>query len=285
MAYKTILAHWEAPEAADPGPIAAALVELQGRFGAHLTLLAIGVEPGISAYGFGGPGAATIAMQTEAAEAEAETRRAAAAAWIAEAGRADAALGAEARAVRGPIELLAETLAEEAKLADLVVVAAPYASLREDLAVGVLEASLFDAAAPVLVLPEAPVERIGQRVMIAWDGGLEARHAVRAAMGFLADAERVEIVLVDPEPAPDGAPAPGAGIATLLSRHGIAAEIAALESGGRRVGTVLAERMSESGADLLVMGAYGHSRLREALIGGPTREILKAVPGPVLMAH
>ncbi len=280
MAYKTILLHWDPQSEDGPGPAAAATATLAERFDAHVVVLGVGVEPGIAAYGFGGPGAAAIALQSEAAEAEAEERRAAAAAWLAE-----AKLPGEARALTGPVELLSDSMARAVRLVDLVVLPAPYASPREDVSVGLLEAALFDGSAAVLVCPETLPETLGEKIVMAWDGGLEALHALRAAMSFLAGASRVEIALIDPEEPAEGEEAPGSGVATFLRRHGVAAEIAAIPSEGRTVGATLAAHMQSSGADLLVMGAYGHSRLREALIGGPTRELLKTVPCPVLMAH
>ncbi len=286
MSYKTMLMPWDTPTGQVIDPAADTAAALARRFGAHLVVMATGVEPGIAAYGFGGPGAATIAMQSAAAAEEAEARRSAAAAWLTERAQTDAPLVGEARVITGPLEVLSDLLAQEVRVVDLAIMPAPYAiPEREDLAVALLEAALFEGSVPVLVFPSTPMEVIGRRVIIAWDGGVEATHALRGAMPFLKEAEAVEVTLVDPEVAADGDEAPGAAVVRMLQRHGVKAEVALLESGGRRVGRVLCDRFEETSADLLVMGAYSHSRLREALIGGPTREILKTVPGPVLMAH
>ncbi|MGF1500443.1 MAG: universal stress protein [Paracoccaceae bacterium] len=277
MSYKTVLAHWDdtdAPRASleQAGQIARA-------WDAHLTIYAFGLEPDIAAYSYGAPGVAVVAQESERARADAAEKRAAAEAWLAASG-----LRGEVRATRAPLGLLGEAMGRAAMRADLVVCAQPYEGEREEIRVRALEGALFQAAAPVLVVPPSTAKAAFPRVMVAWDRSIEALHALRGALGFLKAAEAVELVLVDPtaESADDE---PGAEIAVMLSRHGVPVTVAQVPSVGKRVGEVLRSRALETGADLLVMGAYGHSRLREALIGGPTREILEHVPVPVLMAH
>ncbi len=276
LAYKTIVVHWDAGMPAFAADAAGLIAR---RFGAHLTLACFGIEPGVAAYGYAAPGAAAVALQAENAREEAQRLKDEAEAWLSASG-----IAGETRALTCPVDLIAETMAGVARVSDLVVVPPPYGAEREDTAVRALEGALFEGSAPALIVP-GPVETVGGRVVLAWDAGLEALHAARAALAFLARAETVEILMVDPEPGEAGSE-PGADLALFLSRHGVPVTLAPVPSAGHRIAEVIRRRVSESGADLLVMGAYGHSRLREALIGGPTRALLEELPSaPVLLAH
>lgn len=105
-------------------------------------------------------------------------------------------------------------------------------------------------------------------------------------MDILAQAENVHVVLVDPTARPYAmGEEPGADVAAFLSRHGVKVTVEALASGGRDPAIVLQRHASDIGAELIVMGAYGHSRLRERLFGGTTQTMLSHVGTPVLMAH
>jgi nucleotide-binding universal stress UspA family protein len=133
---------------------------------------------------------------------------------------------------------------------------------------------------PVLGLPSAnPPERIGRRVILAWDGGREACRAMNDALPLLASAESVAVVSVD---APERSTA--AAVARLR-RHGVRAEPDEERSAGEDVGELLLSRTERLEADLLVAGAYGHSRLGEALFGGVSRTLLHQMMIPVLASH
>lgn len=140
---------------------------------------------------------------------------------------------------------------------------------------------------PLLVVPYAGSwNEPGRRVLIGWDASREATRAVNDAMPLLAAAEAVTVLAVDPVEGPDGhGEVPGADIALHLARHGVKATIEKTVSAGIGAGNALLSRASDLGADLLVMGAYGHSRLRELVLGGATRTILASMTVPVLMAH
>lgn len=144
---------------------------------------------------------------------------------------------------------------------------------------------------PILVVPYAGSwQEIGRRVLVGWDASREATRAVNDAMPLLRDARTVTILCVDPVASPGDHGAghgevPGADIALHLARHGIKATIEATVSAGIGVGNTLLSRASDLEADLLVMGAYGHSRVRELLLGGATRTVLESMTLPVLMAH
>jgi len=140
---------------------------------------------------------------------------------------------------------------------------------------------------PILVVPYAGTwEEIGRHVLVGWDSSREATRAINDAMPLLAGAEAVTVLAVDPAGGLAGhGEVPGADIALHLARHGVEATIESTVSAGIGAGNTLLSRASDLGADLLVMGAYGHSRVRELLLGGATRTVLESMTLPVLMAH
>jgi nucleotide-binding universal stress UspA family protein len=140
---------------------------------------------------------------------------------------------------------------------------------------------------PVLVVPYAGTfPSVGQRVLVAWDASREATRAVNDAMPLLSAASSVTVMTIDPQQSrEEHGDVPGADIALHLARHGVAAQVESTVSGGIGVGDALLSRASDLGADLLIMGAYGHSRGRELILGGATRTVLESMTLPVLMAH
>lgn len=147
---------------------------------------------------------------------------------------------------------------------------------------------------PVLVLPDAgQAEHVGRTVLVAWDASKEAARALLLALPFLRQAATVRIAVFDR--APGGrtvAEAAAADPLPFLARHGIAAELSVHALDGRRgrprrheVGDALLSLAADLSADLLVMGAYGHSRMRETILGGVTRTVFESMTIPVLMAH
>jgi len=140
---------------------------------------------------------------------------------------------------------------------------------------------------PILVVPYAGSwKEIGRRVLVGWDASREATRAINDAMPLLAGAQTVTVLAVDPAGSPaNHGEVPGADIALHLARHGVKATIEATVSAGIGAGNALLSRASDLEADLLVMGAYGHSRVRELLLGGATRTVLESMTLPVLMAH
>ena len=140
---------------------------------------------------------------------------------------------------------------------------------------------------PILVVPYAGhFENIGRRVLVAWNASREAARAVNDALPLLAAAELVTVLTIDPREGPEGhGEVPGANISLHLARRGVKAEVERTASAGLPVGEVLLSRAADLGADLIVMGAYGHSRARELLLGGATRSLLRSMTVPVLMSH
>ncbi|MBO2982505.1 universal stress protein [Burkholderia pseudomallei] len=147
---------------------------------------------------------------------------------------------------------------------------------------------VLSAGRPVLLLPYAGMpSAIGTRVLVAWDGSREATRAVHDAAPFLALATKTTIVTVNGAAhEPPGARIPGADIALTLARHHANIDVRGLERArDASIGDVLLSHAYESGTDLLVMGAYGHARWRELILGGVTRTIFASMTVPVLMSH
>ena len=145
--------------------------------------------------------------------------------------------------------------------------------------------TLFDAGCPILLLPEKVKGwEDMSRIAIAWNGRAQVSHAVRNALPMLRKAERVNIVVIDPKESQVGQD-PGSDLATYLSRHGINITVDVLASGGMTVTEKLMQRARDIDADILVMGGYGHTKFREWLLGGATREMLEGAEIPVFMVH
>ncbi|WP_374440557.1 universal stress protein [Stella sp.] len=146
------------------------------------------------------------------------------------------------------------------------------------------EAAVFGSGKPVLLVPEERPVAEPDTVLVAWDGSRVAARAVTDAGPFLARASRVVIAAVTDEKALAETDA-GERLAEHLARHGITATVSRLRSQGRPIATVLQDHGAEIGAGLLVMGAFGHSRMRDFVLGGATSGILKALRMPVLLSH
>ena len=140
---------------------------------------------------------------------------------------------------------------------------------------------------PILVVPYAGhYETVGRRVVIGWNATREATRAVNDAMPLLIGADVVTVLTIDAREGSDGhGELPGADISLHLARHGVKATVERTVSAGISAGDVLLSRAADLGADLLVIGAYGHSHVRELLLGGATRSILQTMTLPVLMSH
>ncbi len=157
-----------------------------------------------------------------------------------------------------------------ARYADLVI--APPALARD---------LVFASASPVLSFPDGAKTSAPKRVLIAWNGSREAARAVRDAMALIEAAESVDVIVIDP---PGDRPI-SADIGRALAHHDIKVDVRERLSGDADIGTLLLEEARTSGADLLVMGAFGHSRLREWVLGGATEGALKDSKMPIVLSH
>jgi nucleotide-binding universal stress UspA family protein len=127
---------------------------------------------------------------------------------------------------------------------------------------------------------------MGRNVLVAWNGSREATRAVNDALPILERAEKVTVLAVNPRKGGgDHGDIPSADIALHLARHGVKAEASQTVSNELEVGDTILSRLADFGSDLVVMGAYGHSRMRELLMGGVTRELLQHMTVPVLLSH
>jgi nucleotide-binding universal stress UspA family protein len=173
----------------------------------------------------------------------------------------------------------AEVVAFQARLADIVVVAHP-ASHKEVSSSDALHAVLFDSAKPVLIAPRTAASTIGQRICIGWNGSAESASAVLSALPWLHRAQSIRVLWSD-DYQRRGPLAPELG--NYLAAHGLTADRAAFQSVNNAVGSGLLSAAQEFGCDLLVMGAYSHSRLRQSFLGGVTRHVLEHATIPVMM--
>jgi nucleotide-binding universal stress UspA family protein len=150
------------------------------------------------------------------------------------------------------------------------------------------ETLVMSAGRPVMLIPYTGVfATIGDNVMVAWDGSREATRAVHDALPLLKTAKQITVFTVNgAKGEPPGSPIPGADIATVIARHGAEVTVAGMD--GVRdvpVGELLLSRAADLGIDLIVMGAYGHARWQELIMGGATRTMLESMTVPVLMSH
>ncbi|WP_170182118.1 universal stress protein [Phreatobacter stygius] len=171
-----------------------------------------------------------------------------------------------------------------ARCADLFIATCPYRGGDGTNWDGLAEAVLSDSGRGTLFVPPGlAAGQPAQRIMIAWRDTHDAARAVAEALPLMAAAARVDLVMVDADPGETGAPA--ADMARHLARHGAKVDVRAVASDGRSVAQALTDEAGRGAIDLLVMGGYGHSRLREWVLGGTTRDILTTTAIPVLMAH
>lgn len=149
------------------------------------------------------------------------------------------------------------------------------------------EQVVMQAGRPILVVPDAGDKySIGEHVLVAWNASREATRAVYDAMPILRQAKQVTILAVNPNDSDDGhGDVPSADIAHQLSRHGVKAEARQTVARNIDAGNEILARTADMGADLIVCGAYGHSRLREIVLGGVTQTLLRHMTVPVLMSH
>lgn len=244
-------------------------------------LVGLHVSPSPVSYGLGSDIALAAYLEAQVAALEEEIA-AAKAAFTKACERAG--IPFEWRAANALDYLISPRAGEMARAADLIL--SP--KLQTDASLGrhELEELVLAAGRPVLALPEGwSGNTLGRSIIVAWDGGREAARAVFDAMPLLLQAKSVRIVSVQgflDEPVRQFTP--GDDIAATLSRHGVSAESVTFQSSRQSVKDELRAQMLDTGADMVVMGCYGHSRFRQLVLGGVTRDILNEVPFPVLLA-
>jgi nucleotide-binding universal stress UspA family protein len=282
VAYKSILTILTNPAEAEVAITAAArLAQAQD---AHLDVLVLGVDRTQIGYSYIGSGAVMMQVAVDRAEADARVLETAVRAALT-AQPTDLRWGLEA--VVTQLGALTDLVASRARFADLIVLPRPYGPGIGAEAEAVVEAALFEGKAPVLVLPAKGLgeNTLPKRIIVAWNQSAEAMVATRQALPFLKGADMVNITVIDPPSQGEERSDPGGMLCQMLVRHGVHAEVSVLARSLPRVSDVLARHVWDQNADMLVMGAYGHSRFREAILGGATRNMLEKAEVPVLMAH
>ncbi|HRP11750.1 MAG TPA: universal stress protein [Terricaulis sp.] len=216
------------------------------------------------------------------ARQEAQAERAKVAARLKQAGRQFELRDAEALS-----RDLGRVAAVHARYADVAVMTRPWDGPGGDLREEIIEGVLFHSGRPALIAPPGWTgELVGKRVVVAWDASREATRALSEAQALLAGADQVTVVTVDAKPKMFGhGDQPGTQIAAHLSRRGLATEVRNVDGAGRPPALAILEEATALNADLVVMGGYAHSRLRDLVFGGATKDMLRAATVPVLMAH
>jgi nucleotide-binding universal stress UspA family protein len=254
-------------------------ISIAQTFEAHLTGIAFAYEPALPAIVGGGIPESVIEEQREANEKAAKAAVAGFNAAFSKAG-----IPAQTRLVSASLAGAADTFGEIARQFDLAVVGQSERDMvtPEEL---IVEGALFGSGRPIIVVPyiqKSPLKL--DRVVICWNGGRTAARAVADAMPFLKRAKSVEVITVGSDAAKIDA-ASRVEIAPHLERHGLKVEVKRIPAGNLRVSAAILSYVADNGTDLLVMGGYGHSRLREFILGGTTRGILKTTTVPTLMSH
>ncbi|SEN64522.1 Nucleotide-binding universal stress protein, UspA family [Gemmobacter aquatilis] len=280
MAYKTLST--VVTSAAEAAATVAAAGRLAVALDAHLDILALGIDRTQVGYSYVGGSGVLLQVAMERAEEEARETEAAVRAAAAE---QPFDLRWSVEGAVSQIGALTELVARRARFADLVVLPKPYGKGRSTEAEAVVEAAMFEGQTPVLVLPGTEAPALPSRIVIGWNQSREAMVAVRAALPFLQAAQMVNIAVIDPPQHGPERSDPGGMLCQMLVRHGVKAEVSVLARSMPRISDVLARHMRDVNGEMLVMGAYGHSRFREAILGGATRNMLEQAETPVFLAH
>jgi nucleotide-binding universal stress UspA family protein len=178
-----------------------------------------------------------------------------------------------------------DAVALHAHYADLIVLGQPRAQDDTGVAAGFTEHVVREAGRPALMVPYVGTfPSIGKRILIGWKATREAIRSVADAMPFLLQAEAIRVLVIDPRAGEPGA-LPDVDIAPYLARHGVEVDVHVDYAAQNDVGNEILSRAADFGADLIVMGAYGHSRFREIMLGGATRTMIDSMTVPVLLSN
>ena len=278
MTYKTILVHCDAgPKASQRLTVAG---ELAKRYSAHL--VGVYARPPLQAPIFFEGGMAMDGLFA-AYEASADADQAAALEAFQKAMKGHH-VSHEWRVTEGFIDT---ELAIQARYADLLVVGQTDPDAQTPTPSDLPEAVVLSTGRPTLVVPHIGVRSPpGETIMLCWNASRESARAAADALPFLRAAQKVVVLVVDSRTSPSGHGAePGADVAQWLARHGVKVVVQRDVAADSDVGAVILSRAADLGIDLIVMGVYGHSRVREMVLGGVSRTLLSSMTVPVLSAH
>ncbi|MFW2543320.1 universal stress protein [Primorskyibacter sp. 2E107] len=279
MSYKTILTVVTDPDLAE-STVEHAVSVAQGA-DAHLDVMCLGVDRTQTGYYYAGANAMVLQETLNRATTEADALAQQVKQIL---GRFDVRWAV----VHGVAQLadIGRHVAAHARFSDLVVLPKPYGPNRGVELEPVVEGAMFDGQVPVVVVPDdVDPPRSPKRIVIGWNESSEALRAVRAALPILRRADAVHVVVIDPPQHGPSRSDPGGMLSQFLVRHGVRAEIDVLSKTMPRLSDVLMRHATDVNAEMVVMGAYGHSRFREAILGGATRNMLEQANLTVFMAH
>ena len=280
MTYKTVLVLLDGRHEATLRLQAA--IEVARGHDAHLKVISLAVSPTIPSY-------ANHPILLEAMVAQQKQTRSQAKTVLDDFGKKAKASGLpyEGVVVECRDVEISDEVALHARYADLLVIEQQDPENPGPGGAALTQHLVLEADLPVLVIPYIGASRPpGKRVMVAWDAGREAARAVRDALPILVAAEHVDVVVIDPaKHTREHGEEPGADIALFLARHDCKVETQHLPAGGLDAGEALLSHLADRDSDLLVMGAYGHARLRQLVLGGVTQTILGEMTVPVLMSR
>ena len=277
MAYKIIATILTGTDQSTQGLDAA--IALTDRMGAHLDIYVVTISHTETHNHLLGVEALMVAEQTRDAIAQRKQLET----WLADRMQGELIRWSMQMAtVQSPA--LSGYLARKLRFSDLVVLPRPYQDNPET--AHLVEACLFAAERPVLMIPKgckAPAS--GGHVLMGWNDGAQALAAARAALPLLQQADVADICIIDPPTHAADRSDPGGAMAQYLKRHGATSEVAVLAKTEPQISDILLRRAKELDAQMIVSGAYGHSRLREAVFGGATRNLLEQADLPILMSR
>jgi len=261
----------------DPaGDYAVSMAEI---FEAHLLAVAVSYDPIIPGTVMGGIPPEIIEGQRRESGKKARTAMA-----RFEQAAKRAGISSETRVINESLQGAADTIGRIGRRFDLIIVGQP--DRRKSSADQVVdEGVLFESGRPVIFVPfiQKGAAKL-DRIMICWDGGRAAARAVADALPLLKKAKQVEVAIISDKPSKSDE-VPGADLGQHLARHGFKVDVKHITSPDIDVPSTILSHASDSSADMIVMGGYGHSRLREFVLGGATRGLLESMTVPVLMSH
>ena len=276
MTYKTFLVH------IDNGPRCEARIEVAIRLAqqheAHLVGLHALSVFSLPSYAVAEAGNSILEYQRNAAEAAAKSAEA-------DFRKKVAAAGLPSTEWRNSYEDVTDVVTLHARYADVIVLGQPNPTDEAGVGMDFAERLMLAAGRPVLMIPYVgKVETLGKRVLVAWNASRESTRALTDAIPMLRLADSVNVVAFNPRGDVHGQ-VPGADIGLYLARHGIRVEVSYYRAEDIDAGNQLLSRAADLGSDLIVMGGYGHSRLKELVMGGATRTIFESMTVPVMMSH
>ena len=280
MALKSLLLHLEADPNAKASKNLAIL--LGQELGLHITGLVLAVHPTIPTYAHH---PMLIDTLLEMQQADLEQAKLLSKAFLTDIDRLG--LSGECRTETCFMADCAKVIGLHSRYSDLIVINRPNAERPGTGGAHLTEEVVLSSGRPILVAPDDfAATSFGKRIAIAWNATREAARALNDAIPLLEAAEKVQLIIVDAKSrSVDAGQEPGADIARHLARHGCSVEVEPINSADGDVGQTLLKGAHDFDADLLVMGAYGHSRLREIVLGGVTQTVLEQAHLPVLMSH